>query len=711
MNNLAENIKIPGHKDEKVDVLQLVQSWLNDPSKGKWVLVLDNVDDTEFLAAKSPHSGRRLVDYLPACSHGILAVTSRNLEVARGLVDEDGIIMLPPMTRPDSLKLLDARVGQPSNYEQAAQLVAALEYMPLAIAQAGSFIKKRAPRYSIQDYLTELGRSDKSRTRLLSADLRELRRDGEARNSILSTWQISFEQILRDRPSAADLLSVMSFYDCQGIPGFLMYAARRAFEADANTEDCGGQCFSDSRDNMFIVACTSDGGFNHECDSDFEADIDTLRGYALISVAPETQSFTIHRLIQFATREWLKSTHRDRLFAARSVCSLDATFPRAEYGGWERCQILYPHARSALTTRQESKEAQLKWASVACKTGWFLLRKGSLPEAERFITESLDLGTKALGPESDQMMMSKNALAAVCGAQGRYATAEMLSRSVLETQERIFGKSHSSSLECATNLAGTLLAQGKVDEASNLYRAGIERSGKDDDPAFIDSVHGLGLVLEDQGDYEGAEELQRRALEARERTLGRDHSSTLWSVAKLASLLGARGKYEEAGELSHRALKTRERILGKEHPDMLRSLSIIARKLRSQGKYEEAETIARRALNGFEKIFGKDHRHFFTCSFELGSIMFAQANHTAAEQMYRVALDWLERHSCDEDPDALAVRFHLAWCLQEVGRYHEALGLMQPCVEISRKVFWPEHPRTKLREELKDDLEGLVAWN
>ncbi|KAJ5324219.1 hypothetical protein N7476_002819 [Penicillium atrosanguineum] len=51
--DIADQVKIPGRQDPKVNIFQLVESWLLDKRKGKWVLILDNVDDGEFLCSFS----------------------------------------------------------------------------------------------------------------------------------------------------------------------------------------------------------------------------------------------------------------------------------------------------------------------------------------------------------------------------------------------------------------------------------------------------------------------------------------------------------------------------------------------------------------------------------------------------------------------------------------------------------------------------------
>jgi hypothetical protein len=94
--------------------------------------------------------------------------------------------------------------------------------MPLAIVQAAAYILQRGPRCSARQYLGEFKESERKRTSLLHSDKGHYRRDWEAKNSIIVTWQMSFEYIQQIWPSAADLLSLMSFFDRQGIPEALL---------------------------------------------------------------------------------------------------------------------------------------------------------------------------------------------------------------------------------------------------------------------------------------------------------------------------------------------------------------------------------------------------------------------------------------------------------------------------------------------------------
>jgi hypothetical protein len=132
------------------------------------------------------------------------------------------ILIVEQMDECHALALLKAKLEDDRNLEGAVELVQSLDYMPLAISQAAAYINQRASRYTILSYLNDFHQSDKGRAKLLEKDIGDVRRDGTKSNSIMATWQISYEHICEERPSAGRLLSLMSFFDGQGIPDFLL---------------------------------------------------------------------------------------------------------------------------------------------------------------------------------------------------------------------------------------------------------------------------------------------------------------------------------------------------------------------------------------------------------------------------------------------------------------------------------------------------------
>ena len=69
------------------------------------------------------------------------------------------------------------------------------------------------------------------------------------------------------------------------------------------------------------------------------------------------------------------------------------------------------------------------------------------------------------------------------------------------------------------------------------------------------------------GDLAGADLLLRRALEASERTLGKDHPDTLGSCFCLGALLNDMGDLPGAEAMLQRAVEGYTRTLGAAHPN------------------------------------------------------------------------------------------------------------------------------------------------
>jgi hypothetical protein len=179
-----------------------VHEWLCDEKKGKWALILDNVDDASFLVdarrtgqdgqTSSIKSGnpRSLLSYLPQCPHRSILIITRSADEALKLVEPRDIIIVEPMSIQDALALFKNKLGDDNSSDDnnvATELLVALELMPLAIVQAATYILRQTPRYSIRKYFQDFQKSDRRRTSLLDYNSKQIRRDREAKNSIIIT--------------------------------------------------------------------------------------------------------------------------------------------------------------------------------------------------------------------------------------------------------------------------------------------------------------------------------------------------------------------------------------------------------------------------------------------------------------------------------------------------------------------------------------------
>lgn len=150
-----------------------MHDWLRE-SQRRWLIVLDDVDDPRFLvnapAAGSINATKPMHAYLPNSKQGSILVTSRNKTAAMKLVEQRNIVTVEPMDKLQAQALFENKLGKEQDYDDVARLAAALECMPLAMAQAAAYIIQMAPRYSVKKHVTEFKKSETKRVSLLDHD-------------------------------------------------------------------------------------------------------------------------------------------------------------------------------------------------------------------------------------------------------------------------------------------------------------------------------------------------------------------------------------------------------------------------------------------------------------------------------------------------------------------------------------------------------------
>ena len=707
--DIADVIKIAGREDPRADIFKLVHDWLRGCG-GTWLMILDNVDDADFfvnaqapIQSQSSDSGRRtlrpLRDYLPQSKNGSILITTRSQESALKLSERNDLIPVEPMVSSNAVELLEKKLEsrEQRNNKDHVELAAALEFMPLAIVQAAAYISQGESRCSVQQYLAEFRKSDRRKTSLLDREGGQLRRDVEAKNSIIITWQISFDHIHRTRPSAADLLSLMSFFDRQGIPESLVRDRAQAENGPGSREEPhSGDGQGNSNEDDSNSDSDSDSISKLDKDNEFEKDVRILRDYSFISF-DTNQTFEMHSLVQLATRKWLEANRQLEVWKQCYIKHLSAKFPIGEHENWTDCQALFPHVNSAVTQRPKGEESLREWASLMHNVAWYSWRKGSITEAVDLFEMAMETRKKRHGQEHKETLASMNMLSLAYNSGGRWKEAEELQVRVMETTKRVLGKEHPDTLARMNNLALMLSGQGKYEEAERIHRyalALMERVLWKEHPDTLISMNNLALVLSSQGKYEEAERTHRQALALMERVLEKEHPDTLMSMNNLALMLSRQGKYEEAERIHRQALSLMKRVLGKEHPSTLTSMNNLAEVLSSQGKYEEAERIHRQALALKERVLGKEHPSTLTSINNLASMLNSQGKYEEAERIHRQALALKKRVLRKEYPSTLTSINNLAEVLSSQGKYEEAERIHRQALALKETVLRKEHPST-----------------
>ncbi|KAF9773305.1 hypothetical protein IL306_008920 [Fusarium sp. DS 682] len=658
--SIADKVKLMGRNRPDADVLQLVFDWFSNVRNGKWLLVLDSADDSDvFLRSTSGGNdyGRKLVEYLPQSANGSILTTTRNRDLAFRLTGtSQAIHEIGPMTQEEALMLLENRLRTLSDANAAADLVRSLDLIPLAISQAAAYIQMRAPRTSLVQYLNEFRQSESKRVKLLghdAADLRrDLRQDGGASNATFTTWQVSFDHIRHKRPSAADLLSLMSFFNRQGIPESLLGPAKGSYNATqpfnpANITD------SDSEGN------------DDETENEFEDDVAMLRDYCLIMLSKDANTFEMHGLVQLSTRGWLKAQGLQDKFLERYITVIASSFPTGDYENWTICRPLFAHVEAAAEYRPNDDNLQRIWSGLLHNGGWY------------------------------------------AWSQGRYAVAEQMLSQGRRTREKLFGKDHEATLESLSLLASIYRDQGRWEEAEKLEVQVMEtRKAKlgEDHPDTLRSINNLSSTYRKQGRWEEAEKLGVQVIESRKAKLGEDHPDTLTSINNLASTYCDQGRWKEAEKLFMRVMETRKAKIGEDHPDTLRSMNNLALTYMKQGQWEEAEKLQMRVIETSKAKLGEDHPNTLTSMNNLALIYMYQGRWKEAEKLQMQVMETRKAKLGEDHPDTLRSMENLAFTWKSQGQHEVALYMLESCVQRQRQVLGLSHPLTKI------SLSTLDRW-
>ncbi|KAJ5857210.1 Tetratricopeptide-like helical [Penicillium solitum] len=702
---IADQVKIPGRRDPQANIFKLVENWLRDEKIGKWVCILDNVDDDQLLSVRSPAnaSSKPLLEYIPRSQNGSVIITSRYREAALKMVDHKGLVEVNPMEKPEALELLQRKLGksQQNESQQSEQLVEVLEFMPLAIVQAASYIRNRAPRCSVSKYLTDFQNSDMKATKLLKEEAGHVYRDWEAKNSILVTWQISFDYIRQTKPSAADLLSLMSFFDRQGIPENLVRDRPQANYGSRSVSALLGESGDSSDREISVSGLDLDDASDEETSDsdtslDFEDDITTLRDYSFITIN-EKSSFMMHRLVQLTTRAWLNLHEQIDQWKDKFISILCDEFPTGEYKNWETCNLLFPHVKSAMSQRPTSAELQRRWASLLHRGAWYAWQSGNIADTRKMATKSTRERILLLGDEHEEVISSMSILATAFRLEGRWREAEPLQVRVMETSRATLGADHPDTLTSMANLASTLWYQGRWKEAEELGVQVMEtRKAKlgEDHPDTLTSISNLALTFWSQGRWNEAEPLQVWVMEMSKATLGEDHPETLRSIANLASTFWSQGRWKEAEELDVRVMETRKTKLGRDHPDTLTSVANLALTFSNQGRWKEAEPLQVQVMETSKAKLGEDHPDTLRSMANLALTFWNQGRLEEAEPLQLQVVKSSKVKLGEDHPETLRSIANLAMTLQDQGRWKEAEEFQVQVMETRKRKLGEDHPDT-----------------
>src|SRR5262249_44485644 len=151
------------------------------------------------------------------------------------------------------------------------------------------------------------------------------------------------------------------------------------------------------------------------------------------------------------------------------------------------------------------------------------------------------------------------------------------------------------------NLATFYLGEARYAEAVTLFRKALaakEKSLGPDDPTVAVTLNNLACVLLEDGDADGAEKLLRRAIEIFKKGKYEDHPHAIITRNMLAEVQRSQGRLADAEQLAHASLALLEIKLGpadnaRSAVEVSACLVRLGSVLKDQVKNKDAEAAAR----------------------------------------------------------------------------------------------------------------------
>ncbi|KZP22295.1 TPR-like protein [Athelia psychrophila] len=658
------------HPDQAVQIAA-VRIWLEQSDRHgcrRWLLVFDNV---------TAESAKFLRDHLPRQNaSGTILITTRTRNIAEAVANVAGqkhiIFELKALSKAQSVSLLLKKAGingiAPTDLPSAEKLVSRMGCLPLAVQQAGSYMKRSGLKSTnqLQEIYDKRGLSEVIHWE------NDLNTYDET--SILAAFTLQLQKLHEIDPEAHKLLKVLAFLDPENIPIKILSLGARSISGR----------LARSAERSLIVSRTSKrkvpairrllkklkGKQRGESVPDIseETDINPLEGvpseltglitllcseeriraafrhFEDLSIAQPLYngkpSLHIHDLIQWVLQQ---STliHREEGYRALAIALLCNAFqtiddPRSPQS-WDECEIFVPHF-TALGTQDGAHCSMISEEYMITNEliAEYFSSRGQYNEAEMLLVRVLAHRRQLLDSKDIRTFNVMHSLAGVYQDLGRYEKAESLYLPVLAAQEKRFGASHLETLTTVHNLACIYKSQGKLDAAESLYAralAGYEKQLGANHPDTLTMVCNLAALYKKQRKLDEAGSLYVRVLAGEERQLGADHPSTLTTVFNLADLYEAQGKLklDEAESLYARALAGQEKQLGADHPSTLMTVHNFAYLRYQQGRQQEAEVLYRRTLAGREAKLGPDHPHTQMTIDNLAEVLEAQGRYQEAD--------------------------------------------------------------------------------
>jgi hypothetical protein len=621
--------------------------------RGRWLLVLDNVEDPDEIR-----------EFLPdGPGHALITARAGNWdEIAT-------IIEVEEFSRAESTALLTSRVRGLST-QDAADIAEALGDLPLALAQATGTL--------------QMSVSPAEFRRLLATQASRVLARGKPPSygtSLAAATLIACDKLADADPRAASLLRLCAYLAPEIIPAAWFYELPKVAALAPEAAEA-------LPDGPLEVADA----------------FDAIKDRGLGRV--DQRGLKVHRLTQAVIRDHMSDRRDAYLVLIAGMLAAVAPEDTEDAVHWPRWSQLVPHL---LTVPIESAPGAFR--PLACAAAGYLNACGQSKAAVALAEQLHMTWTAELGPDNPDTLAAAEQLGWALYETEANARSLEITEDTLQRRRRVLGADDPATLTSGNNLSIVLNEIGQYRESLALCEGIYERRRQvlgEEHRDTMRSASTVAISLFELGRQEDALAIERDMYKRRCRILGHDHPDTITSAAILGEKVRELGRLAEALALAQDVYERRRRVLGEDHPHSVRAAANLAIALTAQGRRKEALRLARDVHERFLALSGEDHPDTLRNVIILARLL---ADDKRWPEAFPLLLDYLARHRTvlgDDDDQTLNIQSIYGQVIFALGRRKDALTVNQDVYERRVKTLGEEHPNTvQAAEILASNLEAL----
>ncbi|KAK4666784.1 hypothetical protein QC763_303270 [Podospora pseudopauciseta] len=208
-----------------------------------------------------------------------------------------------------------------------------------------------------------------------------------------------------------------------------------------------------------------------------------------------------------------------------------------------------------------------------------------------------------------------------------------------------------------------------------------------DHPDTLKSMTRLVWQLTDSEEYSAAEPLALKTFEMSKQVLGEDHRETLYRMYTLAEVYRrTHDTKHESESLALQGLGAAKRVHGENDLSVAYFLSVLGEIYTDLDRLSLAADAQNKELRIYMENFGEEDPRTMHCMGKLSDTLLDDKRYTEAEHFALQAFELRKRASGPDHADTLFNMYNLALIWHAMGRYDEAIQLLEDYIHIQRNI-------------------------